>query len=327
MKALVTGGTGFLGTHLIELLLAKGYSVRCLAKDRLHANCFPKNSVEIMIGDVSQTLEWEPIFGGVSHVFHLAGLTRASSKQEYVRGNYGATRHFLEVSRKYGRALKKFVYASSLAVTGPSESGEPVDEATPCRPVSAYGWSKFLAEREVFRYGEELPFVILRPSSIYGPRERDFLSFMKLVKHGVHVLIGGRETVMSLVHVRDVVKGMVLAAENDNSTGQVYCLGSKRAFSTGEIARSLAQIMGVRVPVRIRVPLSVTYAAACVSQTVGWLLNKPPFLNLERVKEVMRSPWICSIAKAQEQLGYVPEIGLREGLASTYEWYVQHGLL
>ena len=132
---------------------------------------------------------------------------------------------------------------------------------------------------------------------------------------------------MSLVHVRDVANGMVLAAENDNSTGETYCLGSERAFSTGEIAQTLAEVMEVGVPLRVRVPVFVTYGAACVSQTLGWLLKRPSFLNLQRVKEVVRSPWVCSIAKAQEQLGYSPEIGLRDGLASTYEWYVRRGCL
>lgn len=327
MIALVTGGTGFIGTHLIDVLVQKGYRVLCLAKDRLYADSLPPESVELVIGNVCDLLSWESIFDGVTHVFHLAGLTRARYKEEYLRGNYCATKHFLEVCRTYGRDVKKFVYVSSLAAAGPCRDGQPLDEDSPCFPVSAYGRSKLLAEQEILRWRQELPVVILRPCAIYGPRERDFYAYMKMVKRGFHVLIGGKESMLSLLHVRDLANGMILAAECANSTGQTYFLGSERPFSSSELAAAVAEVVGGRTPLCVRVPLSVTYAVAFVSQCVSWVINKPVYLNLQRVKEVMQSVWSCSIAKAKRELAFVPQLGLREGLALTYDWYVKHGWL
>ncbi|MEE9225140.1 MAG: NAD-dependent epimerase/dehydratase family protein [Bacteroidota bacterium] len=327
MTALVTGGTGFIGTHLIDVLLKTGYRVRCLAKDRMYADSFPQESVELVIGNVCDSLPWESIFDGVDYVFHLAGVTRAKRKKDYFRGNYYATRHFLDVCRRYGRDVRKFIYVSSLAVAGPCRNGQPVNEQTPCLPISAYGWSKLLAEQEVLRYRDQFPVVILRPCAVYGPRERDFYAYMKMVKRGFRVLIGGRESLFSFLHVHDLANALVLAAEHPNSTGETYYLGSEEPFSTRELGETLADVMGTRPPLCIRVPLWLTYTAGWVSQGIGWILNKPVFLNTHRVKEMVQSVWSCSISKAKRDLGFMPLIGLREGLASTYAWYVEHAWL
>lgn len=327
MTALVTGGTGFIGTHLIDGLLKKGYRIRCIAKDVMYADSIRRESVQIVIGNVCDPLPWEAIFDGVDYVYHLAGTVRARRKHEYVSGNYLATKHFLDVCRRYGRGIKKLIYVSSLAAAGPCRNGQPVDEKTPCFPISAYGWSKLLAERELLRFRGELPVVILRPCSIYGPRERDFYSYMKMVKRGFRVLIGGKESLLSLLHVRDLANGMILAAENQNSTGQTYFLGSEEPVSTKVLGDTLAEVMGARTPLCIHVPKSLTYVAASVTQVVGRITNRPMFFNLQRVKEVMHSVWSCSIEKAKRELGFNPQIGLREGLSSTYLWYVQHGWL
>ena len=327
MTALVTGGTGFIGSHLIELLLEKGYQVRCLAKDRMYADSFPKESVELLIGDVCDSLPWESVFDGVEYIFHLAGVTRARKKDEYFRGNHHATKHFLNACKQHGRAIKKFIYVSSLAVAGPSRNGQPVDEDTPCLPISAYGWSKLLAELEISRCRKDFPTVVLRPSAVYGPRERDFYTYMKMVKRGFRVLIGGKETLFSLMHVHDLVNGIVLAAENPNSTGKTYYLGSEMPLSSGELGETLADVMGEKPPLRIPVPLWATYAAAWISQSIAVVTNRPVYLNVQKVKEVMQSVWSCSIAKAKGELGFMPKVGLREGLNWTYAWYAQHGWL
>lgn len=177
MKVLVTGGTGFIGSTLIERLRSRGDEVTSVAKDRLNLSLLEALGVQVVLGDLNEANGWDRILAGVECVYHLAGVTRAQSSREYYEGNHLATRRLLELCLQYCPGLERFLYVSSLAAVGPALNSEPVEETTPYHPVSHYCRSKMQGEMEVLQVHDRLPVTIVRPSAVYGPRERDMYEY------------------------------------------------------------------------------------------------------------------------------------------------------
>jgi len=323
MKILVTGGTGFIGSHLIERLRGQGHDVRCVAKDRINMSVLESLKVEIVLGDLNNGIGWEAILDGVDLVYHLAGVTRANSYGEYYDGNHLATKRFVEVCSAHCTDLKRFVYVSSLAAVGPSPNGEQATEETPYHPVSHYGRSKMLGELEVLKARDRFPITIVRPSAVYGPRERDMYEYIRLILRGIQPLIGFRNKFLNLIHSEDLVRGILLAGNHHRAEGEVYFLGSERDYTTEDIGRSIALAVGKR-PLRVRLPHAVVYGVGAVAEVWGKIARKQIFFNLQKVRESVQAAWTCSVDKAKSQLGFQQNISLEEGMAQTYRWYRDH---
>jgi nucleoside-diphosphate-sugar epimerase len=201
MKVLVTGGTGFIGSHLVERLLDRGYEVRCIAKDAMNASLLESRGCRVAIGDLNSPGSWEPLLEEAETVYHVAGVTRCRKPAEYYEGNYLATKNVIDVCACNSSSLRHFVYVSSQTAIGPSLDGRPVAEEAPYHPVSHYGKSKMLAELEVLRASDRLPITIVRPSAVYGPRERDMYDYIRTIKHGLRLLIGFHDKIMRNITV------------------------------------------------------------------------------------------------------------------------------
>jgi nucleoside-diphosphate-sugar epimerase len=324
MKALVTGGTGFIGTRLIERLREAGTEVVCVAKDRLNAATLESLGVSVVLGDLNNGIPWEELLNNVDYIYHLAGVTRASLPREYYEGNHEATKRFLGICTRHSVSVKRFVYLSSLAAVGPAPLGFALDESAPFHPVSDYGRSKMLGEMEVRRAMDRLPVTIIRPSAVYGPRERDMFEYIRLIKRGIHPLIGFRTKLLSLLHVEDLVTGILLAAERTYAEGRTYFLGSETFYSNEQIGEAIAEAVDVR-PRPFRIPHTLMYTLGALSSVIARITGKQVFLNFQKVRECVQSAWICSVDKAKNELGFRQSIPLREGMKKTYEWYREHG--
>jgi len=326
MKVLVTGGTGFIGSHLIERLRQRGDEVRCVAKDRLNAALLEALNVEVVFGDLNNGVGWESILDGVDYIYHLAGVTRSRSSKEYYEGNFLATKRFIDVCTANCGGLQRFVYVSSLAAVGPSLDSKLVKEETPYHPVSHYGKSKMLGELEVLKARDRLPITIIRPSAVYGPRERDMYEYIRLIMRGIQPLIGFRRKLISLIHSDDVVEGILVAAEHPRGIGETYFLGSEQSYTMEDIGRAIAHAIHNR-PIKIRVPHILVYAVGAIAETVGKLTGKQIFFNLQKVRESVQPAWICSVEKARVHLGFRQRVSLDEGMLKTYLWYRKNGWL
>lgn len=322
MKVLVTGGTGFIGSHLIEHLLAKDCEIRTIAKDEQNMPESNSQKIEVILADLNGKEDWSHVFDGVEMVYHLAGLTRAKVAREYYQGNYLATKRFVRLCKKHCPHLKRFVYVSSLAATGPC-NGKIVDETSDYHPVSDYGKSKMLAEKEVLKAGKTMPIVIVRPSAVYGPRDRDMYEYFKLIRQGVHPVIGFGKKHLNLIHVEDLVRGIILAGESKKASNQIIFLGSEQAYTNEQIGNAIARVLSCS-PLRIRIPHSLIYFIGATAQFFGMITGKQIFFNIQKAKEAVQSNWDCSVAKARDLLGFRPEIPLLDGMQQTYKWYKQH---
>jgi nucleoside-diphosphate-sugar epimerase len=326
MKVLVTGGTGFIGSHLVERLVQEGHQVRCVAKDRLHSVYLESLGIELMLGDLNNGMDLEAILDGVECIYHLAGVTRARLNKDYYEGNYLTTKNFINICARSSNKFERFVYVSSQAAVGPALDGRPVTEEDPYQPVSHYGKSKMLAEKEVLRYRDKMPITIVRPSAVYGPRDREMLQYFLLIKKHLQLLIGFRKKWLNFVYIDDLVDGLLLAGEHPRAEGESFFIGSEASCTTEDIGNTVASILNRR-PICFHVPHLVVFSVAAIAEGFGKLTGKPIFFNLQKAKESVQPSWIFSVEKAKSKLGFSPRVSLEEGMKRTYQWYEENGWL
>jgi nucleoside-diphosphate-sugar epimerase len=326
MKVLVTGGTGFIGSHLVERLLARGEDVRCVAKDRLNVVMLDSPNVEVILGDLNNGLGWDRILDGVERVYHLAGVTKAARASEYYEGNCLATKRLLESCLRFGRNIKRFLYVSSQAAVGPSPDADPVTECSPYHPVTHYGKSKMMAELEVLKVHDRLPITIIRPSAVYGPRERDWLEYFKYIKQGIQPLMGFGKKLLSLIHSDDLVNGIVAAAESPRAEGEIYFLGSEATYSTEDIGDAVARVLNRRT-LRVRIPHVLVRAVGMLSGALARLSGRAALFNYQKAIDSLQSSWVCSVEKAKSHFEFRQCVPLEDGLLRTCRWYQEHGWL
>jgi nucleoside-diphosphate-sugar epimerase len=323
-KIFVTGGTGFIGSHLIEVLLAKGYAVRCLVRQTSNTRWLKTLDVEFVHGSLSDPDSFLPFLSDVEYIFHVAGITKAKRSQEYFRANAESTKNLLTAAVHSGAPLKRFVLVSSLAAVGPSLDGVPVDELTPYHPITAYGKSKMAAEQYCHAVLDQIPITIIRPPAVYGPRDRDIYALFKLISHSIRPIMGSRKA--SLIYVRDLVEGIVMAAEHAATTGKTYFLADDRVYDWNLLGVLIANALGKRT-VAVRIPKSIALGVGCFVEATSIFSSKPPLLNLEKVRDLIQPNWTCSARRAHEDFGFSSQTPIERGVAETVAWYKTAGWL
>ncbi|MDX1419210.1 MAG: NAD-dependent epimerase/dehydratase family protein [Rubricoccaceae bacterium] len=320
MRAFVTGGTGFVGSHLVEELLRRGYAVRCLV--RSEPKWLEGLPVTLVHGDLSGGDALREGVEGVDLVYHVAGLTRAPEPDALRRANVEGTLRLLDAADEAG--TPKVLVTSSLAAAGPSRGG-PLIEDDPMRPISDYGRSKAEMEQRLRDRFSDSRVVVVRPTVVYGPREADIYTVIRAAdKQRVFPLVRGGAR-LDIVHVRDLVRGMADAAEAEGTAGETYFLGGPRPYTWGEVREAVIAALGHGV-VRLDVPRAVVSPVAAVVEGVARLVGRYPPLNREKAREA-KAEWVVSSEKARAAFGYAPEVGLAEGMRETVAWYRTHGWL
>lgn len=328
MKALITGATGFIGSHLAEHLHAKGYELRALIRPSSDTKYLKHLPVEYVTGSFSDIESLAPAVRGVDVIYHVAGVVAARDRRGFFEGNQRATANLLDAAIRENPSLERFVHISSQAATGPSPSAEhPLDETAPLRPITTYGESKAAAEREVLERMSRIPATIVRPPAVYGPRDVGVYTFFQVVKRGLAPLIGFDRKLISLVHAEDLVRGFVMAGESDAGLGETFFISSERFYDWKEVGAITAQVMGRRRPLYLNVPHPLVLGIAAISGLTGRFTKKPPILDFEKGRDMTQGFWTCSIEKARTELGYSETLTLEAGISNTVEWYRAHGWL
>ncbi|MDZ7344951.1 MAG: NAD-dependent epimerase/dehydratase family protein [candidate division KSB1 bacterium] len=335
MRALVTGATGFIGSILVEKLIERikqhhnGSDSRifCLVRQTSSLHWLQGLAVEFVRGDLFDKAALAAVLPEVTHVFHLAGATKAKSKAEYFRNNSEATRHLIQLCSNHARKLERFVYISSLAAAGPSRDGHLITEDEPPNPISIYGRSKLAGEQACQEFCQQLPITIVRPPVVYGPHDRDIYEYFKQVKMGIRLRLGSHERKISLIHVRDLVEGILRASESPKAIGETYFLTNLQPHELSELGRIIAARVMQKKTIEITVPERVAPVVAAVAELGAQITGKPALLNFDKVKEMREHYWVCSGEKAKQQLGFTPALSVEEGLRQTYWWYRDNGWL
>ncbi len=324
MIAVVTGSTGFIGRHLVDALLELGAEVRGLVRPET-----PRNRRDPRIGHWEadllddRSMRESPVWTGVTHVFHLAGLTRARTLDQFRGGNVFPTANVLAALAARGGRPPRVVLVSSQAAAGPANAADaPVRESDRPLPIEAYGRSKLQAEQAAVRYRDSLPITIVRPSSVYGPGDRDFLNLFKQERRRVALRVVPRDHQLSLVHVRDLVRALMLAAERPVAVGRTYFVSDETPVSWGELYDTIDDLVG-RKPIAIRLPSPLLRLAARGGDVVSAITGRPLLANRNKAALARPRWWLCDSSRARDELGWRAEVPLLDGLRETYTWYVE----
>ena len=321
---LITGGTGFVGSHLTEQLLRRGYDVSCLVRDPQRLRWLQGQKVRIVPGDCSRPESLADAVRGASVVFHAAGLTKASRPRDFYEVNHAGTRNLLEACARHAAGLSKFILVSSLAAAGPAAADRPVRDTDVPHPVSDYGKSKLLAEQEALQYRDRFPVIILRPSAVYGPRDIDVFELFRWATRGWILDVGSGERFMNWCHVQDLVEALLLAGAAPVPSGSIYFVAEDRVYSSSEFRQALMKTGGVRAR-QITVPAWAGYLIGAFSEMAGRVRGGITIMNRQKVREAVERYWTCDLVKAREELGFRARVSLEQGLAATWAWYRLHG--
>jgi len=321
---LVTGGTGFVGSHLVELLLRRGYEVICLVRDQSRLRWLTGLKVRLVVGDCSDPGSLGAAVRDAEVVYHVAGFTKAYRPADYYRVNQIGTRNLIEACSRQGRAIRKFVLVSSLAAAGPAREGRPLTDRDVPHPVSDYGRSKLLAEEEALKFKDRFPVVILRPSAVYGPRDSDVFELFTWASKGLILDMRGGERFMNWCYVEDLAGALLLAGEKTVPSGSRYFVAEDRVYSATEFHQALQRTGGVRAKV-IKVPVWTGYAIGMLSEAAASLRGNATIMSRQKVREAVQQYWTCDLGRTRDDLGFTAAVPLEQGLERTWKWYREQG--
>ncbi|MDA8099479.1 MAG: NAD-dependent epimerase/dehydratase family protein [Nitrospiraceae bacterium] len=323
---LVTGGTGFVGSHLVELLLKGGYPVTCLVRHPRRLRWLAGLPVRIVQGDCTDARSLDSAVQEAAIVIHAAGVTKAIRIRDYYEVNQQGTKNLLEACARSGKNLRRLVLVSSLAAAGPAKGLSGVTAGDDPRPLTDYGRSKLFAEQEALRYRDRFPVVILRPSAVYGPRDTDVFEIFRWAARGFLPKIGREESWVSWCYVADLAEVLVRAAERPVASGSIYHVAGDRPYSQAEFRDLLARSGTVKTRT-ITVPSSLAYLMACFTELAGRISSRPTILNRQKVREATQRYWTCDLAALQKDFGPFLPVPLEQGLSMTWSWYRAQGWL
>jgi nucleoside-diphosphate-sugar epimerase len=323
IRALVTGATGFAGTHLVHNLVQDGHTVRALARNAERAKTLPEE-VEVVLGDITDRSVLLQAVKGCDVVYHLAAAFREAGLPDsrYREIHVAATQRLLEAARDEG--VKRFVHCSTIGVHS-HIANPPADETFPHNPGDIYQQTKSEGEQVALAFARQHDFAlsVVRPATIYGPGDLRLLKLFRAIARRRFAMIGRGQVFLHMVHVDDLVRGFRLAAERPEAIGETFIIAGDQYVTLNELSERIAGIWQVPPP-RLRLPVWPFYLAGAVCEAICVPLRVEPPIFRRRVAFFTKSR-AFSIDKARRVLGYEPRISLQTGLQQTAAWYRQHG--
>jgi nucleoside-diphosphate-sugar epimerase len=321
MKALVTGATGFVGSHLAEALLRRGAEVTALVRSPGKATLLNELGVRQVRGDLHSADALRAATAGQDVIYHVAGLVAARDEAEFLKGNREGTANLLS---SLGGARPRFVLVSSMAAGGPSPRGKPLSGSEPPSPVTMYGRSKLAGEAVV--QASDLPWTIVRPPMVYGPRDTEVLKAFRIARSGLIPVFGDGSQELSAVYGPDLAEALISAAESDAAVGKIYYACHPELFSSMEFVRAVGSSLGKSVRV-LTLPEWVARGALGITGTAARLAGQATILTADKANEFFQPAWTGDPGPLMRDTGWRPAHNLAAGLAATAQWYRQTGWL
>ncbi|MDE0445789.1 MAG: NAD-dependent epimerase/dehydratase family protein [Spirochaetaceae bacterium] len=325
MRVAVTGGTGFIGSHLVKALAARGDAVRCLLRPSSDRAALPAAAQPVVAQHLADPAALERLLRGADAVVHLAGLTRSWTPRALHEVNRGGTAALCAVAARAAPALQQLIIVSSQAAVGASSRRRPRREDDRPAPVTAYGRSKLAAERVRLRF-PRLPVTVVRPPSVYGPGDRDIFAYFRLVHGGLRPELVPASR-LSMVYVGNLVDALLLALDRPQHSGQrVYHVADHGVLTMNTVALWIAEAYGRRA-LRVPVPQAALAVAGLPLAAAGRLLRRDLLLSRDKLREIAQPAWLLATSRIAAQLGYRPRLSTRDAIALTARWYLDHGWL
>lgn len=320
MKVAITGATGFVGGHLANALLARGDQVKALA--RTPAPALAEAGAEVVPGSLDDVTALRRLVEGAEVVHHVAGAIAARSEADFMRVNADGTARLAEAARAAG--VRRFLYVSSIAVSGPSARGEPMDEAGPARPITPYGRSKRAGEEAVLASG--VSYTIVRPPVVYGPRDKSVLKIFRLARRGYAPLLGDGLQELSLIFAADLARALLAAADSPRAEGRTYHAAHPDVVTQRELVRAIGRACG-RTVRTVAMPAPVVRTLVNVTAVAARMTGRRTFLDPSKTPELLAPAWTCTSEALARDAGWRAEVELARGLEETARWYGEAGWL
>jgi nucleoside-diphosphate-sugar epimerase len=328
-RVLITGASGFIGYHLIEAAQKEGLEVHAAIRRSSNAEHLKPLHPVFVYPELSDKNALKKLLkeGDYSYIIHAAGATRAKNSQVYNAVNADCTRLLAEASLEAEIPLKRFVFLSSLAALGPLpyDRKQPITEATEPLPITSYGKSKSLAEKYLAEL-KELPLTTIRPTAVYGPREKDLFILLQTLNKGLDAYMGTAPQRLSFVYAKDLAQVTVAALLKEQNGHRAYNISDGLVYDRYALADSFKEASG-KNPRRLHLPLMVLKLAANLMELGTAFSASAPVINREKVKELTAPNWFCSIEAAKRDLNYQPRYNLQSGIAETWQWYKSNNWL
>lgn len=333
-RVLITGASGFIGSFLVEGGLDKGMQVWAGIRKSSSRRYLKDSRIRFAELDFTdsdrlekQLLQHKQEHGGWDYIVHCAGVTKCIDKEDFEIGNYWATRHFIETLLKLGMTPRKFLFISSLSVFGPIKEKDysPISETDTPMPNTAYGVSKLKTEEYICGL-RDFPYLIFRPTGVYGPRETDYYLMAKSIKSHVDFAAGYRRQDITFVYVKDLVQAVYLGI-NSNIVCREYFVSDGEVYSSRTFSDLIRKELGNPWMVRFVSPLIILKIISFISEQISHIRRKPSTLNCDKYKIMKQRNWRCDISPLEKELGYKPEYKLDRGVNETINWYKKEGWL
>ena len=329
MKILITGASGFIGSFIVEEALRRGFETWAAVRKSSSKEYLQDGRIHFIELNLSSKEQLVEQLRGkdFDYVVHAAGVTKCLDKRDFHRINTEGTRHLADALIETGMPLKRFVFVSSLSIFGAIREQQPYEEIretdTP-RPNTAYGQSKLAAEQ--YLATTSLPYIILRPTGVYGPREKDYYIMAKSIKQHSDFAVGYKRQDITFVYVDDVVQAVFLALDK-GETGRKYFLSDGEVYQSTSFSNLIHEELGRPWWIRIKAPVWVLRIITFCGEYVGRMTGKVTALNNDKYNILRQRNWRCDIQPAIRELGYQPTVKLEEGVKRTIKWYKEHGWL
>ena len=325
LKVLITGATGFIGSHLVDLLLEKQYEIYCLVRKSSDLTWLKDKNITLVnfenLNNNSDFLE------SLDYVYHIAGQIAGKSYDDYYKSNVEFTKKLIELFYDKPNNLKRFLFMSSQTASGPAVSKNSiVDENYKANPITAYGKSKLEAEKVVLNYCDKIPVTIIKAPAVYGPRDKSTLPIFKMVDSGIKAIFGSKTKYFSSIFVSDLIEGTVLAAESEKSKNETYII-NENIYTWEQTLETISKVMSKKRFLRFRIPDSLLLFLGYLSGFLGRLFNSNPVFNYEKSLDIVQDYWICSSDKIKNDLSFIPKTNLESGFEATYNWYKKNNWL
>ena len=331
MKILITGASGFIGSFIVEEALKRGFETWAAVRkssSKAYLQDERINFIELNLSSKEQLVE--QLKGkGFDYVVHAAGVTKCLNKQDFSRINTLGTKNLVDALMDVGMPLKRLVFISSLSIFGAIKEQQPYEEIRETdspQPNTAYGKSKLEAEKYLESLGTRVPYIILRPTGVYGPREKDYFIMAKSIKGHSDFAVGYKRQDITFVYVQDVVQAVFLALEKGEN-GRKYFLSDGLVYQSTTFSDLIHEELGRPWWIRITAPVWVLRIVTFFGEYVGRMTGKVTALNNDKYNILKQRNWRCDIQPAIDELGYQPKYDLKQGVKETIKWYKDNGWL
>lgn len=327
-KILVTGASGFIGGFIVNEALKEGMEVWAAVRRNSSREYLTDRRIKFIELDFSSENALREQLNGhaFDYVVHAAGVTKCLRQEDFYNVNTLGTMNLVNAILSLDMPLKRLIYISSLSVFGAIKEREPHEEITDSdtpRPNTAYGWSKLKAERFLETTKAELPFVILRPTGVYGPREKDYFLMAKSIKRHVDFAVGRKRQDITFVYVKDVARAVLLSLTNGEN-GDKYFISDGGVYQSSAFSDLIRSELGIHWCLSVKTPVWVLRAITLACEGVSMLTGKISTLNSDKYNILRQRNWRCDISPARAKLGYEPSYDLPRGVRETIKWYKEN---